>query len=106
MENKKVLLGMSGGVDSSVAAILLQEAGYEVVGAMMKLWEDGKCGNDCTYTYCQNDGTMEITGTLMDDYETVEDYINTIIYDHNYLRPSYALNYKTPIEYRTQQGFK
>ena len=32
--------------------------------------------------------------------------INAIIYDHNYLRPSYALNYKTPIEYRTQLGFK
>ena len=42
---KKVLLGMSGGVDSSVAAILLQEAGYEVVGATMRLWDDGKCGN-------------------------------------------------------------
>ena len=41
-----------------------------------------------------------------DDYETVEDYINPIIYNHNYLRPSYALNYKTPIEYRTQLGFK
>ena len=41
-----------------------------------------------------------------DDYESVEDYINAIIYDHNYLRPSYALNYKTPIEYRTQLGFK
>ncbi len=40
------------------------------------------------------------------DYDTVEDYINAIIYDHNYLRPSYALNYKTPIEYRTQLGFK
>ena len=41
-----------------------------------------------------------------DDYDTVEDYINAIIYDHNYLRPSYVLNYKTPIEYRTQLGFK
>ena len=40
------------------------------------------------------------------DYDTVEDYINAIIYDHNYLRPSYALNYKTPIEYRSQLGFK
>lgn len=37
---KRVLLGMSGGVDSSVSAILLQEAGYEVIGATMKLWNE------------------------------------------------------------------
>ena len=49
--NKRVLLGMSGGVDSSVAAILLQEAGYEVIGVTMKLWEsddeyiEGGCCN-------------------------------------------------------------
>lgn len=40
------------------------------------------------------------------DYETVEDYINAIIVDHNNYRPSYALNYKTPIEFRTQLGFR
>ena len=37
MSNKRVLLGMSGGVDSSVAAILLKKQGYEVVGLTMKL---------------------------------------------------------------------
>jgi tRNA-specific 2-thiouridylase len=34
----KVMCAMSGGVDSSVAALLLQRAGHEVVGVTMKLW--------------------------------------------------------------------
>jgi len=38
----KVLLALSGGVDSSVAAMLLQKQGYEVVGAFMKNWSDTK----------------------------------------------------------------
>ncbi len=37
---KRIIVGMSGGVDSSVAALLLKEQGHEVVGLFMKNWED------------------------------------------------------------------
>ena len=47
MAGKRVIVGMSGGVDSSVAALLLKQQGYEVSGLLMKNWED-----DDTSEYC------------------------------------------------------
>ena len=42
MENKKILVGMSGGVDSTVTTILLQKEGYDVTGVYLKLHDNEK----------------------------------------------------------------
>lgn len=71
---KKVLLGMSGGVDSSVSAVLLLEEGYEVVGAFMKNWSDGDDEGECSWRTERRDA-MRVAAQLGIEFHTF-DYEN------------------------------
>ena len=46
--SEKIIVGMSGGVDSSVAALLLKREGFEVIGLFMKNWEDDDDDQYCS----------------------------------------------------------
>ncbi|WP_010292914.1 tRNA 2-thiouridine(34) synthase MnmA [Clostridium senegalense] len=78
---KKVVIGMSGGVDSSVAAYLLKEQGYDVIGIMMKLSPDDP-------DYAENEGGCCSLSAVL-DARRVADKLDI---------PFYVMNFKQPFK--------
>ena len=80
---KRVVVGLSGGVDSSVAAYLLQQEGYEVIGLFMKNWHDTSVtiSKECPWVEDSTDA-MAVAETLGIPYQTIdlsEDYKERIV---------------------------
>lgn len=75
---KKVAVGMSGGVDSSVAAYLLKEQGYDVIGVTMQIWQD-----EDPLAMAENAGCCGLSA--VDDARRVADRLQI---------PYYVLNFK------------
>lgn len=77
---ERVILGMSGGVDSSVSALILKEKGYEVIGIFMKNWEEKDEYGVCTATEDANDA-RRVANQLNIPFYTInfeEEYWNRV----------------------------
>jgi tRNA-specific 2-thiouridylase len=58
-KNKRVVIAMSGGVDSAVAAALLKQEGYQVIGMTMKIWPKISCGTHKERACCSLEGITD-----------------------------------------------
>ncbi len=87
--NKKVVVGMSGGVDSSVAAYLLKEQGYDVVGVTMQIWQD-----EAEEQKSENGGCCGLSA--VDDARRVAESLDI---------PYYVMNFKQEFKCRVMDYF-
>ena len=81
-EMKKVVVGMSGGVDSSVAAYLLKKQGYDVIGVTMQIWQDEDYDQQSEHGGCCG-------LSAVDDARRVAEQIGI---------PYYVMNFKAPFQ--------
>ncbi len=93
---KRVVVGLSGGVDSSVAAYLLKEQGYDVIGLFMKNWHDDSVilANECPWIEDSNDA-MLVAQNLDIPFQVIDmsaDYKSRIV---DYMFAEYAAG-RTP----------
>ena len=91
MKKGRVIIGLSGGVDSSVAAYLLKEQGYEVIGLFMKNWHDESVtlSNECPWLEDSNDAMLvaEKIGIPFQTVDLSKEYKERIV---NYMFDEYS----------------
>ncbi|KKU40714.1 MAG: tRNA-specific 2-thiouridylase MnmA, partial [Candidatus Azambacteria bacterium GW2011_GWD2_46_48] len=85
---------MSGGVDSSVAALLLKQKGYDVVGVFMKNWSQNLAGGECAWARDQEDARKVAAkiGIPIYTFDFEEEYKKRVV---DYMLKEYAAG-KTP----------
>lgn len=89
MAKEKVVIGMSGGVDSSVAAYLLKEAGYDVIGVTMQIWQ-----KEPDETVSENGGCCGLSA--VEDAARVAQMLEI---------PHYVMNFRDEFEQKVIQYF-